>query len=178
MIVRSGSAVRSLGGSVAIDVSVMRRGLPRLLQAATCAAAIAVVAAAGCDRASDLSDDQEIPAAPMSEDGFVEHMAALTLAVEDGLTGEEARGRAAELGAVLYARDEIEAFADILRADPERWAGVAVRIDRRIADLRGAGAGGLAQSAPTGESHSDPDAAAPAEPTGTGESRGDPGAGS
>ena len=156
MIVRGGSAVRSLGGSVAIDVSVMRRGLPRLLQAAACAAAIAVVAAAGCDRASDLSEDQEIPAAPMTEDDFVEHMAALTLAVEDGLTGEEARARAAELGAVLYARDEIEAFADILRADPERWAGVAARIDGRIADLRSAGSGGPAQPAGTDQSRGDP----------------------
>lgn len=131
---------------MAIDVSVVGRRPARLLQAACAAAAIALLAAPGCDRASDLSEDHEVPAGTMTEDEFVDHVAALTVAVEQGLVGDEARDRAAELAGSRYARDEIEAFADILRADPVRWAAVADRIDRRVADLRSAGSGGPADA--------------------------------
>lgn len=115
----------------------MRRRDGRLLQGAVCVvAAFAVLSAGGCGGGeSDVSPDP--PGAPMSEGGFVEHMAALTVAVQEGLSGDAARIRVAELGAPTYTREEIEAFARTLEGDPERWAGVALRIDRRIGELEG-----------------------------------------
>jgi U3 small nucleolar RNA-associated protein 14 len=121
---------------MAVNFSLMRRRIPAAVQAAACAGLIAVAAIGGCDRASGLKEDQAARPAPMTEDEFVEQLAALTLAVEEGLTGEEARARAAELGETPFTREEMEAFADILADDPERWADVATRVDRRIEELR------------------------------------------
>lgn len=164
-----------------IDASLERRKARWLVQAAVCAGAvIAFAVATGCDRPPEPSEDQEISTAAMTEDEFVAHMAALTVAVEDGLSGEEARDRAAELGGALYTRDEIEEFADILRADAERWAAVSDRIDRKIAEIRSTGAAGRVRPgetdgsgesgrAATGESR---DAGEPAELAGTGRDTG------
>jgi hypothetical protein len=115
----------------------MRRIGERVLQAATCAAlAIAVSLGAGCERPAEPSGNREISTAAMTEDEYIDHVAALTVAVEDGLTGDEARDRAVELGGASYTREELEAFVDILRADPVRWAAVNERIDRRIEEIR------------------------------------------
>jgi hypothetical protein len=140
MIVRGASAARSLEAEMTLALPMMRRTMLRLLQAAGAVALLSLLAAAGCGRASDPAGEVP-PPATMNEDEYVEHVAALTIAVEDGLSGEEARARVAELGAPLYAREEVEAFAEILRRDPERWADVAARLDVRIADLRRAEAG-------------------------------------
>lgn len=79
------------------------------------------------------SDAREITA-----DGFVSYVAALTVAVEDGLTGEAARRRAEELGAPRYERAQVEAFAARLREDPEEWVRIADRIDGRTKAIRAA----------------------------------------
>ena len=122
---------------MAIDLSLMRRRIPRALQAAACAAVFTVVAIGGCDGASGPREDQAAGPVSMTEDEFVEQLAALTVAVEEGLAGEEARARAAEVGQAPYTREEMETFARVLAADPERWAGLAARVDRRITELRG-----------------------------------------
>jgi hypothetical protein len=122
---------------VAIGASILRRRAGRLLHAAWVAALVALTLAAGCERPSEPAGDRERPPGGMTEDEFVDQVAALSVAVEAGLTGEEARDRAAELGGGRHTRDEIDAFASVLRADPERWAAVAERIDRRIEELRG-----------------------------------------
>lgn len=120
-----------------IAASIVRRAVPRLLQTVALVGTVAALASiGGCDRSPELSEEREIETAAMTEDEFVDHMAALTVAVEDGLKGEEARDRAADLGGGRYTRDEIEAFADRLRADPVRWAELAGRIDRRIDEIR------------------------------------------
>lgn len=121
---------------MAIGFSLMRRRIPAAVHAAACAGLIAVAAIGGCDRASGLKEEQGPGPAPMTEDEFVEQLAALTLAVEEGLTGEEARSRAAQLGRTPFTREEMEAFAGILADDPERWADVAARVDRRIEELQ------------------------------------------
>jgi hypothetical protein len=124
---------------VAIVVSVMRRRWRRLVQAAALGvAAIAVACMLSCDRPPEPAQDPEISTGAMTEDEFVDHLAALTVAVEDGLSGYEATDRAAELGGGRYTREEIEAFADALSADPVRWAAVADRVDRRVAEIRSA----------------------------------------
>ena len=117
----------------------MRRRNTRLLQRAACVgAAFAVLAAAGCDLGGgEPRPSPDPPGAPMSEDDFVEHMAALTIAVQEGLSGDDAEARVAELGATAYTREEIEAFARVLEEDPERWAAVALKIDRRVRELEG-----------------------------------------
>jgi hypothetical protein len=133
----TGPAVLALRrGTVAIDASGMRRRARRLLHG-TCAAVVALTLAAGCERAPGPADDRGAPPGGMTEDEFVGQVAALTVAVEEGLTGEAARDRAADLGGGRHTRDEIDAYANLLRADPERWADVRERIDRRIEELRG-----------------------------------------
>jgi hypothetical protein len=131
---------------------------------------VALTLASGCDRAPEPADDRGAPPGGMTEDEFVDQVAALTVAVEEGLTGEAARDRAADLGGGRHTRDEIDAYANVLRADPERWAAVSERIDGRIEELRGRGAvpsatpqpegaprgDGPAAGARTGEPHDEP----------------------
>jgi hypothetical protein len=71
----------------------------------------------------------------MSEDEYVAHVAALTVAVEEGLTGEEAAARALELGSGGHSREEVEAFAATMRERPERWVELEKRVDLRIDEL-------------------------------------------
>jgi hypothetical protein len=121
----------------------MRRTARGLVQAGAVAGALLALASApGCERPPEPVEDREIATAAMTEAEFVDHMAALTVAVGDGLTGEEARDRAAELGGAHYTREEIETFADLLRADPVKWAAIAERVDQRIAEIRSAESGG------------------------------------
>jgi hypothetical protein len=74
----------------------------------------------------------------VTEEGLVSYVAALTVAVEDGLVGEPARLRAEEMGAPRYERSQVEAFAARLREDPEQWIRIAARIDERVKALRAA----------------------------------------
>lgn len=81
---------------------------------------------------------------------FVSYVAALTVAVEEGLVGDAARLRVEELGAPALERARVEAFAARLREDPERWVRTATLIEARAAELR------AAQEAPPSEAASRP----------------------
>jgi hypothetical protein len=72
----------------------------------------------------------------MTETGYVNYMAALTVALEEGRTGEDASARVVALGATPYTRGEVEAFVAPLRKDPERWAGITLKVDKRIGELK------------------------------------------
>ncbi len=101
------------------------------------AAAVAALLLSGCGAESEPGDGEAAPPERgVTESGFVEHVAALSLALEEGLTGEDARDRVAELGAPTYTRGEIENFTAYLRRDPVRWAEAARRIDERVDVLR------------------------------------------
>ena len=67
---------------------------------------------------------------------YVNTMAALTVALEEGRTGEDASARVVALGATPYTRGEIEAFVAPLRNDPERWAALTLEVDKRIGELK------------------------------------------
>ncbi len=73
----------------------------------------------------------------MTEEEYVSHVAALTVAAEEGLHGERALARARELGGGDYARDEIEAFARRLKTEPARWVELEKEVDARAAEIRG-----------------------------------------
>ena len=79
------------------------------------------------------------PDAPsMTEQDYIAHIAALTIAVEEGLSGEEAASRAIELGSRGHSREEVEAFARALRSRPKTWVEIEREVDRRIGELRSA----------------------------------------
>jgi cell division septum initiation protein DivIVA len=72
----------------------------------------------------------------MTESDYVSHIAALTIAVEEGLSGEAADARAIELGSEGYSREDVEEFAALLRTRPLRWVEVEREVDARIDELR------------------------------------------
>jgi hypothetical protein len=74
----------------------------------------------------------------ITAEDFVSYVAALSVAVEEGLVGEPARLRAQELGAPPLERARVEAFAAGLREDPERWVRTATLIETRVSELRAA----------------------------------------
>jgi hypothetical protein len=76
---------------------------------------------------------------PMTETDYVEYMAALTVALEEGRSGEDASARITELGATPFPREKVEAFVATLREDPERWAEITLKVDRRIAEQKAKG---------------------------------------
>jgi hypothetical protein len=78
----------------------------------------------------------------MTEAEYIDEIAALTVAVDEGLSGVEARERAAELGGGKYTREEIEGFGETLKKRPERWIEVEKEIDARVAVLEGSTTGG------------------------------------
>lgn len=92
-------------------------------------------ALAGCERDGRGGTGEERQTS-MTEEQFVTHVAALTVATEEGLTGHDALARALELGGGDFTRKDVERYADLLRADPEHWAAVAKRIDKRVDELR------------------------------------------
>jgi len=125
-----------------------RGSAARVLACAALAAAVAAAACGGCGpraaedgrgargESSRRGAGPPASAARVTEDGFVSFVAALTVAVEEGRRGEDARRRAEELGSPDYAREEVEAFAAWLREDPERWVRLALLIDARTGELR------------------------------------------
>lgn len=118
------------------DATVIRRRAGRAAPALTAAAiALAALAAAGCGQ-EDAADEAARGAPSMTEEQYVAHIAALTIAVEEGLTGAAADARAVELGSSGHSREEVEEFAELLRERPERWLEMEREVDRRMADLR------------------------------------------
>ena len=67
---------------------------------------------------------------------YVAHMAALSVAVEEGLSGREAADRAIELGGGGHTREEVEAFTDAMRRLPEEWAAVEIEVSERMKEIR------------------------------------------
>ncbi len=78
--------------------------------------------------------------ASMTEQDYIAHIAALTIAVEEGLSGEDAASRAIELGSRGYSREEVEEFARALRSRPKTWVEIEREVDRKIGELRSAAA--------------------------------------
>ena len=105
----------------------------------------ACLVACGCGQ--DAGPDGTTPQDPssMTEEDYIAHVAALTVAVEEGLSGEEADRRAVELGSRGYSREQIEQFAARLSSRPHRWVEIEKEIDARAAELR-SGASGQADT--------------------------------
>ena len=102
------------------------------------AVAAIVLLACGCGQDAESPDEsaRQSGRARVSEGGFVETIAALSAALEEGHRGDDAWERAAELGASDYSRAEIETFADALRADADRWREIMEAIEARATELR------------------------------------------
>jgi hypothetical protein len=99
---------------------------------------ILLLTAISCERGERATDAADRRSA-MTETEYVNTMAALTVALEEGRIGEDASARIVALGATPYTREEIEAFVAPLRSDPERWAGVNLKVDKRIGELKAKG---------------------------------------
>jgi len=148
----------------------MRRRARAVLQSAGRPLAVVAIAAAvgfwGCQTTEEPGGAWvPAPGTRVTEEGFIDHVAALNLALEEGLTGDDAAARVAALGAENYARDELEAYAEILRRDPERWARIARTINERVEELRreppAADAAGGADAGEATGAPADADATAP-----------------
>lgn len=107
-------------------------------------------AAPGIDAGRPRGGGARAGAPEVTAEGLVSYVAALTVAVEDGLVGEAALLRAEKLGAPRYERAQVEAFAARLREDPEQWIRIAARIGERVDALR------AGQEAPASEAASRP----------------------
>jgi hypothetical protein len=105
-----------------------------------CALALAAIAllACGCGQDAEAPDEpgRQRGDARISEEGFVETLAALSAALDEGHRGDEAWERALELGAFAYSRAEIEAFADAVRPDADRWRGIMEAVEARTAEIQ------------------------------------------
>lgn len=106
----------------------MRRRTKLALHAAA-AVTVLVVAGTGC------GPTESEGATGMTDEEYVAHVAALTVAVGEGLRGDAAIARAAELGGGTCTRAQMEEFAEELRLDPERWAALERLVDARIHEL-------------------------------------------
>ncbi len=72
----------------------------------------------------------------MTAGDYVAHIAALTIAVEEGLSGHDAASRAIALGSKGHSREEVEEFARTLRSRPKTWVEIEREVDKRIVELR------------------------------------------
>ncbi len=104
-----------------------------MASAALALLAIAALALSGCEA---RTANGHTAGTRVTEEGLVSHLAALNIALEEGLTGDQAAVRVAELAGTDYSREEIEAFTEILRADPERWVRLVQSVDARTSELR------------------------------------------
>ena len=114
------------------------------VRTAAAALALAILVAAGCGP-DEGTPEPGAPAAiassgatSMTEQDYIAHIAALTIAVEEGLSGEDAAARAIELGSRGHSREEVEEFARALRSHPKTWVEIEREVDGRIGELRSA----------------------------------------
>jgi len=103
--------------------------------------ALAVTVAIGLVSCSEPTGDPSlenvaIEGSAVTESEYIGFMAALTIALEEGLTGEAADSRVSELGVRVLGNDDIEAALDGLRRDPVHWAEIERSVDERIELLR------------------------------------------
>ena len=117
------------------------------VRTAAAALALAVLVTGGCGPDGGTGEPGA-PATPgssaapsMTTEDYVVHVAALTIAVEEGLSGEGAASRAIELGSRGHSREEVERFARALRTRPETWVEIEKEVDRKIDELRSATGG-------------------------------------
>ncbi len=116
------------------------------VRTAAAALALAILIAGGCGP-DEGTAESGAPAATgstgatsMTEQDYIAHIAALTIAVEEGLSGEDAASRAIELGSKGHSREEVEEFARTLRSHPKTWIEIEREVDRRISELESAAA--------------------------------------
>lgn len=112
----------------------------RTVAAVICA--VALVAQMGCALESEEpSPPRPAGDLPMTENEYVELMAALNVALEEGLVGDDAVARARNLGAKVFTREEIEQFVDHLKERPAEWTRIERRVHERTRELRASGTG-------------------------------------
>ncbi|MCD4690059.1 hypothetical protein K8S17_01215 [bacterium] len=70
-----------------------------------------------------------------ADNTYVEYMAALTLAIDEGLCGEDAAVRILELGSEPLTRDELDAHVERLSRDPVKWSRLEENVENRVEDL-------------------------------------------
>jgi hypothetical protein len=100
------------------------------------ASAVLVVATSGCGpEPAEPASGRSVENTAMTETEYVEIMAALNVALEEGLLGEDALARARELGAKIFTRTEIEQFAERLKEDPTKWTRIERRVHERVTEL-------------------------------------------
>ncbi len=101
--------------------------------ATVCAAALVLtsVALTGCGTDAN-TESETVP----EDEVYVEYMAALTFSIEEGLSGETAEARIAELGVEPLSRDEIDGHVQRLSCDPIRWSRLEERVEERVEELR------------------------------------------
>ncbi len=122
------------------------------VRTAAAALALAILIAGGCDPDGGTAESGapattgSSGAPSMTEQDYITHIAALTIAVEEELSGEDAASRAIELGSRGHSRKEVEGFARALRSRPKTWLEIEREVDRRVGELRSA-AGGSAGGA-------------------------------
>ena len=128
-----------LGRRGAVGLQHGFRHARRAAVLALCAATLAASALSliGCSGGAEPRGG-EGRSATITEEQYVNRMAALTVAVEEGLSGEAALARATELGAPDCSREELEQFARGLRQRPAEWVAVEERVENRVKELRDA----------------------------------------
>ncbi len=111
----------------------MRRRAASDVRFAVCAVALALatVALTGCG----ADADSEIGTDP-TDTVYIEYMAALTLSIEEGLSGDAAETRMAELGVEPLTREEIDEHVQRLSRDPVRWSRLEEQVQERLEELR------------------------------------------
>jgi len=72
----------------------------------------------------------------VTDTDYVEYVAALTVVLEEQLSGDPAAVRMDELGAPRLTRARVESFAVSLRSEPERWLRLTKRVDERVGEIR------------------------------------------
>lgn len=99
--------------------------------------AVAIGLVSCSDPTGDPStEDVTIEGSAVTESEYIDFMAALTIALEEGLTGEAADSRVSELEVRVLSDNDIEAVLDDLHRDPVHWAEIERSMDERIELLR------------------------------------------
>jgi len=103
------------------------------------AATVTLIAALiSCSGPADdpASEDPAADGSTVTEAEYIDFISALTVALEEGLTGDTADLRVSELGVKVLADGDIELILDGLRRDPIHWAEVELSIDERTELIR------------------------------------------
>jgi len=144
MVLSSSHSNYDAEDNTVIQVRACEGGAAAWMRTAAAALALALLVTGGCGPDEGAAE----PGAPaangssgatsMTEQDYIAHIAALTIAVEEGLSGEDAASRAIELGSRGHSREEVEEFVRALRSRPEAWLEIEREVDRRIGELRSA----------------------------------------